>query len=85
MAGTNMARFCDEKYDQLAAEMAKTVKLERRVELAVQMNDMLVEAGAIIPLVHRGRVSVQALSLGGVNMNPWDSELWNIADWYRIR
>ncbi len=83
--GTNMARFCDEKYDQLAAEMAKTVKLERRVELAVQMNDMLVEAGAIIPLVHRGRVSVQALSLGGVNMNPWDSELWNIADWYRIR
>ncbi len=83
--GQNMPRFCDEKYDQLTAEMARTAKLERRAELAMQMNDMLVEAGAIIPLVHRGRVSVQALSLGGVNMNPWDSEMWNIADWYRVR
>ena len=62
--GQNMPRFCDKEYDQLAAEMARTAKLERRAELAMQMNDMLVEAGAIIPLVHRGRVSVQALSLG---------------------
>ena len=83
--GENMPRFCDKKYDQLVAEMARTAKLERRAELAQQMNDMLVEAGAIIPLVHRGRVSAQALSLGGVNMNAWGSELWNIADWYRIR
>ena len=65
--------------------MAKTSALQRRAELAIQMNDMLMEAGAIIPLVHRGRVSAYSLRLGGAILNPWDSEMWNIADWYRIR
>ncbi|MEO0829512.1 MAG: hypothetical protein AAFY03_03535, partial [Pseudomonadota bacterium] len=41
--------------------------------------------GAMIPLVHRGRLSAHATSLGGVDLNVWDSELWNIADWYRIK
>ena len=26
-----------------------------------------------------------ANSLGGVKLNTWDSELWNVADWYRIK
>jgi peptide/nickel transport system substrate-binding protein len=37
----------------------------------------------MIPLVHRGRLSAHANSLGGVALNVWDSELWNVADWYR--
>ena len=38
----------------------------------------------IVPLVDRGRVSAHSVTLGGVVLNTWDSELWNIADWYRI-
>jgi peptide/nickel transport system substrate-binding protein len=30
-------------------------------------------------------VSAHANSLGGVVLNTWDSELWNAADWYRIK
>ena len=45
------------------------------------MNDMLMQAGAMIPLVHRGDVSAHSNTLNGVLMNSWDSELWNIADW----
>ena len=37
------------------------------------------------PLVHRGRLSAHATTLGGVVLNVWDSELWNVADWYRIK
>ena len=47
------------------------------------LNDMLVRDHVLIPLVHRGRVSAHAVSLCSVRLNTWDSELWNIADWYR--
>ena len=81
--GDNMPRFCDPAYDALVAEMGQTAALEERAALAIKMNDMLMEAGAMIPLVHRGDVSAKANSLDGVRMNSWDSELWNIADWSR--
>lgn len=82
--GSNIQRFCDPAYDELAAEMAVTADLEKRGELAKKMNDMLVQSYSIIPLIHRGNPSAHANSLGGVRMSDWDSELWNIADWYRI-
>ena len=39
----------------------------------------------MIPLIHRGGVSAHAVTLGGVKMNEWDSELWNAQDWYRTK
>mgnify|MGYP001800801756 CR=1 FL=1 len=54
-----------------------------RAAIARQLNDLMVENGGMIPLVHRGRLSAHANSLGGIDLNVWDSELWNIADWYR--
>lgn len=81
--GDNMPRYCNPDYDALVAKMAVTSKLEERAEIARQMNDMLMQEGAIIPLIHRGGVSAHANSLEGVRMNEWDSELWNAADWKR--
>ncbi len=81
--GSNMPRYCNAEYDALVAEMGKTAKLEDRAALAKKMNDMLIQEGAMIPLIHRGGVSAHANSLQGVLMNEWDSELWNIADWKR--
>ncbi len=83
--GFNIPRFCNADYDALAAKMGQTAVLEDRAALAIAMNDMLVQGGALIPLVHRGHVSAHANSLMGVRMNSWDSELWNIADWTRAR
>ncbi len=81
--GANNPRFCSEEYDAMVQEMGKTAELEKRAALAIAMNDMVVNAGAIIPLIHRGGVSAHANSLEGVRMNEWDSELWNAADWTR--
>ncbi|MBW6418149.1 peptide ABC transporter substrate-binding protein [Celeribacter sp. PS-C1] len=83
--GNNMPRFCSEEYDALVAEMAETGDINERAELAKSMNDMLMQEYVIIPLVDRGRLSAHANSLGGVILNTWDSELWNAADWYRIK
>lgn len=83
--GNNMPRFCSEEYEALIAEMAKTGALEERARLAKAMNDMLMQEYVILPLVYRGRVSARANTLGGVIMNSWDSELWNAADWHRMK
>lgn len=81
--GNNVSRWCNPEYDALVAQMAQTASLEERAALAIAMNDMIIQSGAMIPLVHRGDVSAISNTLEGVLMNSWDSELWNIADWTR--
>lgn len=81
--GNNISRFCMEEYDALVAQMSQTAVLEERAALAIAMNDMLIQNGAIIGLIHRGDVSAHSNTLEGVLMNSWDSELWNAADWTR--
>ncbi|MHA6345577.1 peptide ABC transporter substrate-binding protein [Roseivivax sp. CAU 1761] len=83
--GENINRYCDPDYDALLDRLAQTGDPEARGEIARRLNDMLTrDAMVILPLVDRGRVSAHANSLGGVVLNTWDSELWNIADWHRI-
>jgi len=81
--GPNISRWCNPEYDELLDAMSQTAVIEERAELAIQMNDLIVQNGVLIPLVHRGDVSAHAMTLEGVLMNSWDSELWNIADWTR--
>ncbi len=81
--GRNVPRHCDAEYDRLFTELTVTGGIEARAELVKAMNDILIENGAIIPLVFRGSVSAHSNSLGGVDMNGWDSEMWNVQDWYR--
>jgi peptide/nickel transport system substrate-binding protein len=81
--GENISRFCMAEYDELYAKLADTAGIEARAEIGKALNDMIVENGGMIPLVHRGRLSAHANSLGGVILNVWDSELWNVADWHR--
>ncbi|WP_095589944.1 peptide ABC transporter substrate-binding protein [Actibacterium ureilyticum] len=83
--GSNMQRFCSEEYDALVDKMSQTANLEERGALAKQMNDMLMQSYSIIPLIHRGNPSAHAVTLEGVRMNDWDSEIWNIKDWSRAK
>ncbi|MFY0682532.1 MAG: peptide ABC transporter substrate-binding protein [Thalassovita sp.] len=84
--GENINRFCDPEYDALVAELGRTGSLAKRGEIAKKLNDMLTkDSYVVVPLVDRGRVSAHANSLGGVQLNTWDSELWNVADWHRIK
>jgi peptide/nickel transport system substrate-binding protein len=84
--GENINRFCNEEYDALLDELSRTGELSKRGEIAKKLNDIITkETMTIVPLVDRGRVSAASTTLGGVIMNTWDSELWNAADWYRIK
>jgi len=81
--GGNISRACNAEYDALVAEMAVTASLEERAAIARRMNDIIVQNQYMIPLIWRAKISAHADTLKGVRMNPWDSELWNIADWHR--
>ncbi|HIA58266.1 MAG TPA: peptide ABC transporter substrate-binding protein, partial [Candidatus Lambdaproteobacteria bacterium] len=72
--GNNMPRWCNPAYDALSAKMAKTAALKDRISLAKEMNDMLMQDYAMIPLIHRGGVSAHSNTISGVRMNEWDSE-----------
>ena len=83
--GGNVSRWCNKDFDALIAKLATTSGVEARGKIAIELNDLIVNSPSIIPLIHRGRVSAKSKTLGGVLMNPWDSELWNAADWYRLK
>lgn len=83
--GENISRFCMPEFDALHAQLTETADINERAKIGQQLNDMYVSNGGMIPLVQRGRVSAHANTLGGVILNVWDSELWNVADWHRVK
>jgi len=84
--GENINRFCDPAFDAVFAKLTQTTDLAERQAIAKQLNDMVTKDSMIVvPLVHRGTLSAHSNALGGVVINAWDSELWNVADWYRVK
>ena len=84
--GENHSRYCDPEFDRLIGEMTQIVDPAKRGEMGKRLNDMLTkDSNAIIPLVDRGITSAVSNRMGGVALNAWDSELWNVADWYRAK
>jgi peptide/nickel transport system substrate-binding protein len=80
--GNNYERFSNPEYDQLCEQLRKETDEAKRKELVLKMNDILMDDVVIIPLVARPQVASGInKNLKGVNPNPWDSEMWNIADW----
>lgn len=81
--GNNFPRYCDPEYDALLIKLSKTAVLEERIEIAKKLNDMLMQAYVLIPLIHRGDVFAWANSIGGYKASPWDTSIADIEDWYR--
>ena len=81
--GRNVQRFQSDEYDRLHTELRNTVDMERRNQITIALNDLLVGSYSIIPLIHRGNVSAHSNDIEGVRMNAWDSELWNFETWRR--
>ncbi len=81
--GGNIPRWFSQEYDEFYQELTQTPIGEDRENLVIQLNDLLVQNYVMIPLIDRAFVSAFNNSLKGVRVNGWDSELWNIHEWYR--
>ena len=84
--GNNINRFCDPAYDALVTELSQTGDVAKRVELAKKMDAMVsTDSFTVIPMVNRGSLSAASNTLGGVIINGWDTEFWNVQDWTRVQ
>jgi peptide/nickel transport system substrate-binding protein len=77
----NWARYCNPEFDTLYRQVLTETDPDVRIALFMQMNDVLIEDVALIPLVHTSTVAALGSDLAGESITPWDTDLWNIADW----
>lgn len=80
-SGNNIERWCNAEYDALLAQANKEMDPEKRAQMFIQLNDMLVEDVVMIPVVWRGGALGVSQRLQGLDPTPWDSTTWNIQDW----
>lgn len=79
----NWSRYCNPEFDALFAQAAAELDPDKRVELFVKMNELLIQDVAVIPLVRTTQPMAVGVDLKGYDFTPWDVEVWNIADWYK--
>jgi peptide/nickel transport system substrate-binding protein len=82
-AGRNIVRWSNAVYDQLWMQVAAELDPVKRAALVIQMNDLLIDDVVIIPIVWRNGVRAVSLTLDGMAPTSWDSDVWDVAYWYR--
>jgi peptide/nickel transport system substrate-binding protein len=83
----NYGRYCNADYDKIIDQLRTETDSSKRNTLAIQANDALVKDVAIIPLITRVAPTPDGVSnaLKGVDPSPWDSAMYNIADWTKSK
>jgi len=79
----NWSRYCNPEFDALFAKAAAELDPDKRTELFVKMNELLIQDVAVIPLVHTTQPMGVSVDLKGYDFTTWDVEVWNVADWYK--
>ena len=80
--GRNTTRWHSEAYDRAFRAAEGELDPVKRAALFIAMNDMVVEARAVIPVVHRP-VTVAMSHTLRASLSGWDNDFWNLKDWYR--
>ncbi len=85
-SGQNFSRYQNAEYDALFDQVRLETDLERAAEMFIQLNDILIEDVAVIPIVNRAAaVSGVSTTLQEANLgtSDWEYDYWNIANWNR--
>jgi peptide/nickel transport system substrate-binding protein len=82
--GNNYNRWSNSDYDAIYNQLRTETDPAKRRDLIIRANDLLVSQVVIIPLVARTQPTDGInKSIQGDIPNPWDSVLWNVADWVK--
>jgi peptide/nickel transport system substrate-binding protein len=80
--GNNYHRWSNSDYDAIYNQLKTETDPAKRRDLIIKANDLLVGQVVVIPLVARTQPTDGiSKAIQGDIPNPWDSVLWNIADW----
>jgi peptide/nickel transport system substrate-binding protein len=82
----NFQRYNNPEYDALYEQARIESDPEKQVELFIQLNDLLYNDAAVLPLVRAGdkQALSRTLNLENIAPSPYEFDYWNIANWNRI-
>lgn len=84
--GLNVERYVNPAYDKLYEAVGQTIDPQKQAALFIQMNDLLVNDAAVIPLVQRSTdqyAVANKLRTANIAASPFEPVYWNIANWNR--
>jgi peptide/nickel transport system substrate-binding protein len=80
--GRNITRWRNEEYDKLYRAAEAELDPVKRAALFIKMNELVIQNVVVIPVVFRPRVAAVSNRMH-VEQSGWDSDFWNLANWYR--
>ena len=80
--GRNMCRWSSPDYDKAYRAAEGELDPVKRAALYISMNDMVIKANAVIPLISRPRVRGASLKLVST-LSGWDLDFSTLQNWYR--
>jgi peptide/nickel transport system substrate-binding protein len=85
-SGNNYSRYQNPDYDAAYEAATTTTDVELSVQKFIELNDILHEDAAVIPLVARASsvgAGVNELLKDNIALGPFDGDFWNIANWIK--
>jgi peptide/nickel transport system substrate-binding protein len=80
--GRNITRWKSDEYDKLYKAAETELDPVKRAALFIKMNELIIANVVVIPVVFRPRVAAVSGKLH-VEQSGWDSDFWNLENWYR--
>ena len=80
-AGSNVERWTNADYDKAYTDAQTELDPAKQAPLFTTMNDLVVNQVVEIPLIQRNNAQGVSKKLKNLNLSPWVSQLWNIANW----
>src|SRR5262245_5538952 len=80
--GRNITRWRSEEYDKLYRAAESELDPVKRAALFVKMNELVIQNVVVIPVVFRPRVAAISSRLRA-EQSGWDSDFWNLQNWYK--
>ena len=80
--GRNVSRWQNKEYDAIFKQAEQELDAVKRAAMYIKLNDMVVGDNYILPLLARSRVTALKGGLTA-HLSGWDSDLWQLANWYR--
>ena len=80
--GRNITRWKSEEYDKLFRAAESELDPVKRAALFIKMNELVIQNVVVIPVVFRPRVAAVSNRMR-VEQSGWDSDFWNLPNWYR--
>ena len=85
-SGQNYSRYQNAEYDELFEQVRLETDLEKAAELFIQLNDILINDVAVVPLVNRAAAKYgisTTLQDENLALSAFEYNYWNIANWNR--